>query len=243
MKKISWVVLCGLVCFPAFAMSPIETAVLGVVRAQEKMTLQNKQQLPSPQAAVNFVNEKYHLNVTELTQIDPVYLYVYANYLYENGRENDSVFWFYDAQYRGKIIGAMENENSLVPLEQFRQLAEEAGSYMLGQTTVIGRGLNREYWYNFIQSGLGYTINYYAGSNINNWIEQMKKVLAFEEANPFDPFQAVPAEQLDASKLKIARKRADGLKELIRYMEEHKAEIERERAANDEQMEQLKNLK
>lgn len=196
-----------------------------------------------PQAPVKFVNEKYHLNVTDLTQVDPAYLFVYANHLYENGQKDDSVFWFYVAQYRGKMIGTMENEKSIVPQKLYQQLASDSGVPVIGKMVVLGRGLNREHLYNFIHSGLGQTINYYAGSNVDNWVAQSEKVLAFEREHPFDPFKAVPADQLDASKLNAAKQRAEGLAEFVNYLKMNKAEFERQRAANEKLMKQLEALK
>ncbi len=195
------------------------------------------------QAPVKFVNEKYHLNVTDLTQVDPAYLFVYANHLYENGQKDDSVFWFYVAQYRGKMIGAMENQNSIVPQQQYQQLAADSGVPVIGKMVVLGRGLNREHLYNFIHSGLGQTINYYAGSNVDNWANQMQRALAFEKEHPFDPFRAVPAEQLDVSKLKDAKKRAEGLSQFISYVKVNKTELERQRAANEQWMKKIEKLK
>lgn len=195
------------------------------------------------QAPVKFVNEKYHLNVTDLTQVDPAYLFVYANHLYENGQKDDSVFWFYVAQYRGKMIGTMENQNSIISQKLYQQLAADSGVPVIGKMVVLGRGLNREHLYNFIHSGLGQTINYYAGSNIDNWVEQIEKVLAFEKEHSFDPFKAVPAGQLDASKLADAKKRAEGLSEFVNYLKMNKAEFERQRAANEQLMKKIEALK
>lgn len=195
------------------------------------------------QAPVTFVNEKYHLNVTDLTQVDPAYLFVYANHLYKNGEKDDAVFWFYVAQYRGKMIGAMENANSIVPQQLYQQLAADSSVPVIGKMIVIGRGPNREDLYNFIHSGLGQTINYYAGSNIDNWAKQMQKALAFEKEHPFDPLQAVPAGQLDASKLKSAKQRAEGLSELVNYVKTNQAELERQRAANEQLMKKIEGLK
>lgn len=195
------------------------------------------------QAPVKFVNEKYHLNVTDLTQVDPAYLFVYANHLYENGQKDDSVFWFYVAQYRGKMIGAMENGNSIVSQQLYQQLAADSGVPVLGRVVVLGRGINREYMYNYIHSGLGQTINYYAGSDVDSWVQQAEKVLAFEKEHPFDPFKAVPAGQLDASKLADAKKRADGLAEFVNYLKMNKAEFERQRAANEQLLKKLEALK
>lgn len=180
-------------------------------------------------AAVQFVNQKYKLNVTELNQIDPAYLFVYSWNLYESGKKDDSIFWFYIAQYRGMIISIMENENSTIDPELYKQLAEDAGTPLIGKVVFVDGAPRRENLYTYIHSGLGQVINYYAGSNMDNWANQAQKVLDFEKAHPFDPFKAVPAEQLDASKFDEAKERADGLSELIEYIKANKAELEKRR--------------
>ncbi len=178
---------------------------------------------PAPQEEhaalpVQFVNEKYHQHVTDLTQIDPAYLFVYANHLFNNGEKDEALFWFYVAQYRGLIIRIMENENSRIPTSLYQQLAQDAGTPVIGKMVVLGDGLNRGHLYNYIHSGLGIDINGYAGSNMDNWITQLEKVMAFEEAHPFDPYQAVPAKQLNKEKLPEAQRRAKGLAEMIAFL-------------------------
>lgn len=180
-------------------------------------------------APVEFVNQKYKLNVTELTQIDPAYLFVYSWNLYENGKKDDSIVWFYIAQYRAMIISVMENEKSTIPQKLYKQLAEDAGTPLIGKVTFVGGDPKRGTLYNYIHSGLGPTINSYAGTNFDNWIKQIQKVVEFEKANPFDPFKAIPAEQLDASKYAEGKEMADGISELIKFIEEHKAELEQQR--------------
>lgn len=176
---------------------------------------------------VDFVNTKYNFSLTELTQIDPAYLFVYSANLYEDNKKDDALFWFYVAQYRAKIIGTMENKNSIIGEKLYKTIAADADVPVIGKVVVVGNGISREYLYNYIHSGLGPIINCYAGSNIDNWISQMQKVLAFEKENPFDPFKAVPIGQLDASKLNEAKERAEGLAGLIDYIQTNKAEFEK----------------
>ena len=180
---------------------------------------------------VQFVNAAYGQHFTDLTQIDPAYLFIYANHLFNNGEKDAALFWFYVAQYRALIIRVMENDNSLLPADLYQQLAEDAGTPVIGQMVVLGNGLNRGHLYNYIHSGLGIDINGYAGSNMNNWITQLEKVMAFEKANPFDPYQAVPAEQLNKEKLPEAQRRAEGLAEMIAFLKNNKAELEKQRDA------------
>lgn len=180
---------------------------------------------------VQFVNERYNLHVTDLTQIDPAYLFVYANHLFNNGEKDEALFWFYVAQYRGLIIRIMENENSRIPTSLYQQLAQDAGTPVIGKMVVLGDGLNRGQLYNYIHSGLGIAINGYAGSNMDNWVKQMERALAFEHAHPFDPFQAVPADQLDAAKLPEAKQRAEGMKDLIAFIKANKETLQQQRAA------------
>ena len=182
-----------------------------------------------PQSPVKFVNDKYHLNVAEVNQIDPAYLFVYSWNLYENGKKDDSVFWFYVAQYRAMIIVAMENENNRLDKDLYKQLAEDAGTPLIGNVIFVGNAPKRENLYTYIHSGLGQIINYYAGSNIDNWVAQAQKVLDFEKEHPFDPFKAVPAEQLDASKFEEGKKLADGLSEFVEYLKTNKSELEKMR--------------
>lgn len=186
-------------------------------------------------SAIQFVNEKYAKNVTDLTQIDPAYLFIYANNLFNKGKKDEALFWFYVAQYRALIIRVMENEKSFLPQPIYQQLAEDAGTPVIGQMIVLGPGLNRGHLYDYIQSGLGISINGYAGSNIDNWIAQLEKVLAFEEAHPFDPYQAVPADQLNKDKQAEAQQRAKGLAEMVKFLKENKAALAEKRA----QMENL----
>ena len=100
----------------------------------------------------------------------------------------------------------------------YQQLAQDAGTPVIGKMVVLGDGLNRGHLYNYIHSGLGIDINGYAGSNMDNWITQLEKVMAFEEAHPFDPYQAVPAKQLNKEKLPEAQRRAKGLAEMIAFL-------------------------
>lgn len=167
---------------------------------------------------VQFVNERYNLHVTDLTQIDPAYLFIYANNLFNKGEKDEALFWFYVAQYRALIVRVMENENSRIPTSLYQQLAQDAGTPVIGKMVVLGDGLNRGHLYNYIHSGLGIDINGYAGSNMDNWITQLEKVMAFEEAHPFDPYQAVPAKQLNKEKLPEAQRRAKGLAEMITFL-------------------------
>ena len=180
---------------------------------------------------VKFVNAKYEQHITQLNQLDPAYLFIYANDLFLNGQKDEAVFWFYVAQYRAMMIGTMENDHSAISPQLYQHLAAEAGTPVLGQMVVLGNGLNRGQLYNYIHSGLGIAINGYAGSNMDNWVKQMERALAFEHAHPFDPFQAVPADQLDAAKLPEAKQRAEGMKDLIAFIKANKETLQQQRAA------------
>ena len=204
-------------------------------------------------APVAFANERYHVNARELTELDPVYLFIYANHLYEQGQKDESVFWFYVAQYRGKMVETMETQASCVDGKIFQKLSADAGSWVPGKIIVLGeRGgkkqcVSRGHMYNTIHSGLGQSINYYAGSNVDNYIRQLDRVLAFEKKNRFDPFRALSAEELDNSKYPAAKKRAEGLAAYDAWLRTHKKEFEQKRAkaeeANKKVEELLKNFK
>lgn len=171
-------------------------------------------------AVIQFVNAKYDPSIKQLTQIDPAYLFIYANHLFNLGQKDAAVFWFYVAQYRGMIISIMDKQTHLLTPERYQQLAADAGTPVIGQMIVLGPGVSREQLYTYIHSGLGIEINGYAGTDIENWIAQLEKVLAFEKANPFDPFQAVPADSLDKTKQTQAFRQAQGLTELVRFLKE-----------------------
>ena len=181
---------------------------------------------------VQFVNAKYEQHVTQLNQLDPAYLFIYANNLFKSGQKDEAVFWFYVAQYRAMMISTLEKGNGALSPELYQHLAAEAGTPVLGKMVVLGRGIKREQLYRFIQSGLGVSINKYAGSNMDTWVAQMERVLVFEHTHPFDPFQAVPAGQLDATKLPEAKRRAEGIKDLIAFVKQNKQALQKMREAN-----------
>ena len=181
---------------------------------------------------VQFVNAKYEQHATRLNQLDKAYLFICANDLFKSGQKDEAVFWFYVAQYRALIISIMEKGNGALSPELYQHLAAEAGTPVLGKMVVLGRGIKREQLYHFIQSGLGVTINGYAGSNMDNWVAQMERALVFEHTHPFDPFQAVPAGQLDAAKLPEAKRRAEGIKDLISFVKQNKQALQKARDAS-----------
>ena len=197
----------------------------------------SKEDLP-----VQFVNQKYNQKITKLTQLDPAYLIIYANDLFEKGQKDDALFWFYVAQYRALIVRTMENEKSSLSKERFQQLARDAGTPVIGNMVVIGSGLNRNYLYYYIHSGIGPFINDYAGSNMDNWIVQLEKVLAFEKEHPFDPFQAIPADQLTASKEPEARKQAAQMEQMLTFLKQNKSALEQQRKQLQGLKERIKKL-
>ena len=222
MKKGYLLFLYCLFCSCAFAFSPLETALLNAVKSQEKTDLRRV-----AQAAVDFVNGKYQLGVTELTQLDPAYLYVYTNYLYETGARDAAVVWFYVARYRGEIIGSMESENSVISPQQYQQLCADAGALYPREVPKNGRnGLTREQLYTTMRTRLWGRLYYYVGNDIDNWIVQMKKALELEKSDPFDPFQAIPADQLRKSEFRYAKRQAKRLTNMVQDIEANRVRWE-----------------
>ncbi len=180
-------------------------------------------------AIIKFVNGKYSLKLKQLDQIDPAYLFVYANELFKQGQKDDAIFWYYLAQYRGGKVAGIENKNSMISTEFFKQISADAGAPIIGRLEVVGgSGVSRKHLYDSIVSGLKYTMNDYSNSNIDKFIMQLDKVLDFEDKHPFDPAKAIPENQLDLSKIEqVSRKKKEGLVKLVNYLKNNRAEYEK----------------
>lgn len=188
---------------------------------------------------VNFVNEKYNLQFKQLDQIEPAYLFVYTNALFEQGQKDNAVFLFYLAQYRAEKVAGIENENSKISAEFFKQISADSGAPVIGKIKVIwGSEISRGHLYKSIVPGLGYSINSYTNNNIDKWVSEMEKVVNFEEKHPFNPTKAIPAEQLDISKMKqISEKSKEKMTKLIDYLKNNRTDYEKKLEENRKKVE------
>ena len=165
-------------------------------------------EIPPEKQPVNFVNAKYDMHLTNVSQVDPAYLFIYANDLFLNGQKDEAFFWFLVAQYRGQVVSALENKKGRLPAALYQHLAAEIDTPLLGRMEVLGRGLNRKHLYDLLQEGMGAVLHPYASGRPKLLRAQLEKAHAFEQAHPFDPFQAVPANQLDGSRGQKAMQQA-----------------------------------
>lgn len=136
-----------------------------------------------------------------------VELYVAAIRLYDMGFRKESVYWFYSAQYRGRLYSAL-----------------------LDKKQISGDGSEGIEFLNTFHQLVGPYINSYAACDTNHWIEtiqrvkeECKKIPSMKGSYPTVAFLASSkwAEQNEQLR--------DGLEELLTAVKEQAAELKRKR--------------
>lgn len=92
----------------------------------------------------------------KLPQQHPASYYLYASRIFNEGRKDDAVVWYYVGELR------------------YRFLLEARPSLEREESTV----------FNTMHSTVGGMINQYAAGDLNRWIGQIDEALAWDEANP-----------------------------------------------------------
>lgn len=133
-----------------------------------------------------------------ISHMAPEVLFGYANFLFLNEEKEKSVFVFYLAQLRARILLSV--------------LKEETPLSIL---------------YDEVLSALGPVINGWVGAYPDIWIEQMKAALEYENSHPFSPHNLFSREELvSEQEIEAAvKKQKEGLRELITFVEENKDAI------------------
>jgi hypothetical protein len=182
-------------------------------------------------AYANSVPE-FKTDAKNVHSLDPAVLFGYSYYLFKNNRKDESIFVYYLAQLRAKILMDFLDEDTL-DIKFFEKAAQESGLVILGNRVYLSTP-GRNSLYQNIMQGLGQSINGYAGSKPNMWVEGMHKALEYEKANPSDYSKITTIKSLPKSLMKQAAEGQEaGLKKLIEHVEQNKKNIEKSKERTD----------
>ncbi len=170
-------------------------------------------------------------NAKNIHSLAPEVLFGYAKYLFENNEKEKSVFVFYVAQLRARIL--LQARTSITPIskEYYEESKKQAGLLILGQQIYLSSMTREELYFMDILEGLGSVINGWAGTEPDLWVKQMTAALEYENNHPFIAQDVLPAEKITDPKIvkKISQEQKEGLNSLIQMVE---SEILKKREKN-----------
>lgn len=163
--------------------------------------------------------------------MDPAILFGYSNYLYNKGEKDESVFFYYLAQYRARYLISILKED--IPLDErfYKTSYKESG--LVGDPVLIGT-INRQDLYGVIMDGLGTVINQYAFGDVDKLIRTLDEVLIHIEKYPFEPDQLIDKKYLaDRDQTVINNESVkSGFQAFMQEISDNKEYIKEERAKN-----------
>lgn len=152
----------------------------------------------------------FTINGDDVKKSDPAILFCYANHLFEEGKQDEAVFWYYVAQYRYRFMSSCSEHLKAGSLTeaQGRKILVKTGVYTedrIGSLHLIG-GIYRIELYETIQTVLGRKINGYAFGDMEQLKATIDRMLKYQEENPFNPMGMTPqpllkSEEVQAEKL------------------------------------------
>lgn len=151
--------------------------------------------------------------LTEKDTLTPEQMFVASIRLYELGKKDEAVYWFYEAQYLARI---------------FVNATKNAGG--LGN-----KGFELKHAYGSFLQLAGETINGYAGCDPDKWIATLKKVNKNNQKTPnldliFPGVSFVEKETWDG----IRKRNSEGMEGLIGSIEQSKPTWKQQRATNNQ---------
>lgn len=146
----------------------------------------------------------------DVKNADPAILFCYSNHLWTKGEKDEAVFWYYVAQYRYRFLSSCsENLQAGSYTEaQAKEILLATNAYPkenIDGLHLVG-GMYRIELYEVIQAQLGQIINGYGYGDLPQMTAMLDRLLAYQEANPFnamglDPQPVLKSKEIQAEKL------------------------------------------
>ena len=176
---------------------------------------------------------------SNVSAIAPEVLFGYANDLYKKGEKERSVFVYYLARVRGKILLESRKTATSLEIPYYEQAKRQAGVLILGKQIYLDSPTRYGLYKRDIVPALGQEINYWAGGYPDIWAAEIQRALNYENTHPFRPDEVLPAENL-LSKNEIKKVSEAAKKEyqtLITWITTNKSQILEKRTQQKAAME------
>lgn len=188
---------------------------------------------------IRYAQEKgFDIKSDDVKNADPYILFCYSHYLWEEGRKDDAVFWYYVAQYRYRFMSSCSEHLKAGSLTEAlgKKIYVEIGLYNednINKLHLIG-GVYRIELYEVLQAHWGKTINGYGYGDLSLMTVMIDRMLDYQEKNPFNPMGLNPKPILKSKEVQAEKiqKIKDSYANQKKEMDEQAGYIQEERTKN-----------